>query len=109
MRYRDRRVSLHRFWDTDVLRVAGLSEREIAESVAAIAEMLPAAGAGDPPSAWAAESLALRARVYAFPRAARGPSRLDDAYLAAADAITRVRLAQAAMRLAGVLNRALGC
>lgn len=109
VRYGDVRVSLHRFWDTDALRVAGLSERELADSVAPVARMLHVAGADDPPSVWAAESLALRASVYAFRRPARGPALLDDAYLAAADTITRVRLAQAAARLAGTLNRLLGC
>ncbi|MFO7285322.1 MAG: S1/P1 nuclease [Gammaproteobacteria bacterium] len=109
VRYDDVQVSLHRFWDNDALRVAGLSERELAESIAPVARMAYLAGADEPPTVWAAESLALRPFVYGFRRSARGPAPLDDAYITGADTIVRVRLAQAAARLAHLLNRTLGC
>lgn len=89
--------------------LAGLSERELAESIAPVARMAYLAGADEPPTVWAAESLALRPFVYGFRRSARGPAPLDDAYMTGADTIVRVRLAQAAARLAHLLNRTLGC
>lgn len=106
--YNGTRVNLHRFWDTDAVRLAG-SERRLIDALAPAARMLLVGSADDPPAVWAAESLALRSHVYAFTPQSRGAARLDDAYLASAETITRIRLAQAGARLAGVLNRLLGC
>jgi hypothetical protein len=97
--YGDVTVNLHRFWDTDAIRLAGLSPRAYAARLEGRAAA--AAGGGLEPAAWAGESLALRPDVYAFDRAT---GRLDDAYLARAQQITEARLALAAGRLAGVLN-----
>ncbi|HEU4619033.1 MAG TPA: S1/P1 nuclease [Gammaproteobacteria bacterium] len=109
VRYGSTTVNLHRFWDTDVLEVAGLSraeyERAVRPKVVELARM-PQSFA---PEAWAAESLALRSQVYAFPRSRGGPAVLDSRYLERADAITRDRLAHAAVRLASTLNRLFGC
>jgi hypothetical protein len=109
VRYGATTVNLHRFWDTDVLEVAGLSraeyERALAPRVAALAKR-PQAFA---PETWAAESLALRKDVYDFQGRARGPAVLDGRYLEHADAITRERLSLAAVRVASTLNRVLGC
>lgn len=109
VRYGATTVNLHRFWDTDVLEVAGLSRREyeraLAPRVAALAER-PQAFA---PEAWAAESLAVRNDVYAFKRRGRGPAALGRAYLERADAITRERLSLAAVRVSSTLNTVLGC
>lgn len=109
--YHDTRVNLHRFWDTDAVRLAGASERDLIASLVPVAQMLAIGGAGnDPPAVWIAESKALRPQVYAFPPSGgRGVARLDEAYLTAAATITRIRLAQAGARLAGLLNRLLGC
>jgi len=100
-------VNLHRFWDTDVLQIAGLDERDYQASLEPAVRMLAAAESDDRPAAWAAESLALRESVYAFPPAQRGASLLDERYLDRADFVTRLRLAQAAVRLAAALNRIL--
>lgn len=101
VRYGDVTVNLHRFWDTDAIRLAGLSPRAYA---AALAERAAAAAAAAPdPSRWADESLALRPDVYGF---APG-GRLDAAYLERARRITEARLAAAAGRLAATLNAAL--
>lgn len=108
VRYGDERTNLHRFWDTDALRLSGLSERELVTALAPAARMLAVAGGDDPPAVWAAESLALRSQAYAFRRPGRGAAPLGAAYLRAAESVARVRLAQAAARLAHVLNRALG-
>ncbi len=58
------------------------------------------------PAVWAAESQRLRPQVYAF----GGPNReLPDAYVDLASRITRDRLGQAAVRLAGTLNAVFSC
>ncbi|HEX7081655.1 MAG TPA: S1/P1 nuclease [Gammaproteobacteria bacterium] len=100
-------ITLHRFWDTDVLRLAGLPEPIYARGLEPLVRLFVVAAGDDPYPTWAAESLALRPQVYAFTAARSGAVRLDDAYLDRADAITRVRLAQAAARLAATLNRIL--
>jgi hypothetical protein len=109
VRYGATTVNLHRFWDTDVLEVAGLSradyERALEPNVRALAKR-PQVFA---PEAWAEESLELRADVYRFTRRGRGPAVLDRRYLERADAITRERLSLAAVRVAATLNEILGC
>jgi hypothetical protein len=109
VRYGATTVNLHRFWDTDVLEVAGLSRREyeraLAPKVAALAKR-PKAFA---PETWAAESLAVRKDVYAFKRRGRAAAVLDRGYLDRADAITRERLSLAAVRVAFALDTVLGC
>jgi nuclease S1 len=98
LRYQGERTNLHRLWDTDVIDWTGLSVAEYAASITAEARGLEVSL---DPLIWAEESLALRARVYAYGREGRQPSR---AYLDAAADITRERLALAALRLAGTLN-----
>lgn len=101
VRYGRTEVSLHRFWDTDVIRRTGLSDAAYARELAALVR----AARGEPPGApenWAEESLALRDAVYAFDARSRV---LDREYLERADRITRRRLAQAGVRLAHTLNR----
>ncbi len=109
VRYRDKTVNLHRFWDTDVLRLAGLSETRYEAALRPLVADLAVHSGDSPPETWAAESLALRPWVYDFRRQGREPARLDAAYLDRAEAVTRLRLAQAAVRLAATLNRLLGC
>src|SRR5690606_535735 len=105
VQYRGETSNLHRFWDTNVLRLEGLPEREYTARVAPLARMFASRDRTSPRD-WAAESLALRPLVYSFRGA--GTVSLDDAYLDAAEAVTRVRLAQAAARLAATLNALLG-
>jgi nuclease S1 len=96
-------VSLHHFWDTDVLPSKGPSaklEQRLEGQLAA----LPAERANDPPAEWAAESLALRATVYGFRPEAHGPAMLDDGYVLSAQKIADERLVLAAARLAATLN-----
>jgi len=93
-------TNLHRFWDTHAVESSGLS-------VGAYARLLrrETADAGETqsldPLVWAAESLALRARVYDFGQAGRAP---PQRYLDFAAQTTRERLRVAAQRLAGTLN-----
>jgi nuclease S1 len=98
VRYGSVVVNLHRFWDTDAIRLAGLTPRAYAARIRARAG---AAVRGDlDPEAWAEESLALRPEVYAFDESGR----LDEHYLRSAREITESRLGLAAGRLAGILN-----
>lgn len=98
LRYQGETTNLHRLWDTDVIDWTGLSVSDYARSIAAEP---PVRNVSLDPLVWAAESLALRPRVYGYGRDGREPSR---AYLDAAADITRERLALAALRLAGTLN-----
>ena len=93
-------TNLHRFWDTDVIELTGLSLGAYADLVVARIDREALEGAFDP-RAWADESLALRRDVYDFDRR---NGRLSSRYIERADATTRERLALAAARLAGTLN-----
>lgn len=109
VRYGGTTVNLHRFWDTDVLEIAGLSRAEYEARLEPIVAVLAADEQTPSPETWAAESLALRPWVYDFERPRSGAALLDRDYLERADRLTRLRLAQAAVRLAATLNRVLGC
>jgi hypothetical protein len=98
-------VSLHHFWDTDVLPSNGPSAKLMQRLEADLAA-LPAQRASDPPPEWAAESLALRATVYGFPAETHGVATLDDGYVHAAQRSADERLVLAAARLAATLNTA---
>jgi len=96
-------VNLHRFWDSEVLPSKGPStklEQRLETELAA----LPASRANDPPSEWAAESLALRASVYGFRPEPHGAATLDDGYVRSAQKIADERLVLAGARLAATLN-----
>lgn len=105
--YRGETSNLHRFWDTGVLRLEGLSEAEYSARVAPLTWVFVGRDATSPRD-WAAESLALRPLVYGFRGGRGGAAVLDEGYLDAAEAVTRVRLAQAAVRVARMLNGLLG-
>ena len=105
IRYEGAEENLHRFWDTLAVRAAGISiNADSHELVAGIGD------ASDPasldPAVWAAESQRLRSQVYAFRRAGE---ELPAAYVDRATGITRHRLGQAALRLAGTLNAVFAC
>ena len=108
VRYRGETSNLHRFWDTDVVRIEGLSESEYAARIRPLARMF-ARRDHTSPADWAAESLELLTVVYGFPGQGRDDAAsLDEKYLEAAKVTIRVRLAQAAVRLAATLNGLLG-
>jgi hypothetical protein len=96
----DRMTNLHRFWDSGAVTLAGLSIGRYARSLRAAMQEAETAGAKLDPIVWAEESLALRAAVYDFDVRAG----LDAAYIERSVAITRERLALAALRLGGTLN-----
>jgi hypothetical protein len=96
-------VSLHHFWDTEVLPSRGPSAK-MRQRLDADLAALPVERANDPPAEWAAESLVLRATVYGFRPVAHGPATLDDGYVRAAQKIADERLVLAGARLAATLN-----
>lgn len=107
IRFRGETSNLHRFWDSDVLRLDGLSVAEQAARLSPLARML-ARRDHTSPADWAAESLALRPMVYGFETRRNDAVPLDEAYLDTASLTIRVRLAQAAVRLAATLNGLFG-
>ena len=97
-------VNLHRFWDTEAVALAGLDVEEYARSLAGLIEENANAWEQDALLDWARESQALRPVVYDF---GGRDNRLSPEYLENAGRITRLRLAQAGVRLAAEINRAL--
>ena len=97
-------VNLHRFWDTDAVALSGLEVEDYVRSLAGLIEANAVTWEQDTPTDWARESQELRPDVYDFD--GRGNS-LTRGYLENAERITRLRLAQAGVRLAAVVNRAL--
>ena len=112
------RMTLHRAWDSELVRLALETRRrqQPPTAIAALADearsLAADAGQGTPDS-WAVESNNLARNVsYAFPgfacgRVPTGIVVLDAQYQADAAAIVRERLLLAGARLAGVLNAAL--
>ncbi len=98
----DRRMlNLHRFWDTEVVTLTGLTPARYAERLLPVVDEHRESWSAGTPRDWAAESQALRGDVYAFD----GPgTRLSDHYIAEAIRVTATRLAQSAVRLAATLN-----
>lgn len=103
--YRGKTTNLHFFWDADLVDMEEGNEAEIARRLGASlsAEQRLQWQAGDPKQ-WTDESLML-VRSYAY---ATGRSvELSDDYVAKARPIVRIRLLQAGVRLAWLLNTAL--
>ena len=99
----DYRGNLHSYWDSGVLReVDNLREyaADLANEYSSVAEVW----ALEQPLMWATESQQLRPKVYAFERTEDGEGHLDVRYQAQARQVVRQRLAQAGVRLAGLLN-----
>ena len=97
------RGNLHNYWDSGVLReVENLREyaADLANEYSSVAEVW----ALEQPLRWATESQQLRPGVYAFERTEGGVGLLDDRYQTQAAQVVRHRLAQAGVRLAGLLN-----
>lgn len=103
--YRGVTTNLHFFWDTNLVDLEAGTEEEIAKQLTAnlTKEELVKWQAGNP-TQWTNESLVL-VRSHAY---YTGPSlELPDDYVEKARPIVRIRLAQAGLRLAWLLNNAL--
>ncbi|MDH3977693.1 MAG: S1/P1 nuclease [Gammaproteobacteria bacterium] len=102
-----RKTNLHKLWDAQWLlrtdrKAANYRRDGQVEMISQFARFTPESGEV---LDWARESQALRAEVYALPAAADdGVIVVDEPYLAAALDISRIRLAEAGVRLAGELN-----
>jgi hypothetical protein len=103
--YRGETTNLHFFWDTNLVELETGTEEEVAKRLTAnlTEEERLKWQAGDP-TQWTNESLVL-VRSYAYNT---GPSvELSDDYVEKARPIVRIRLVQAGIRLAWLLNIAL--
>ena len=97
-------VNLHRFWDTEAIELTGLPPEEYARSLSGVIDANADVWEHDTLMDWARESRELRPDVYDFEGR---NNRLTREYLANAERTTRQRLAQAGVRLAAEINRAL--
>lgn len=110
-----RSTNLHAWWDTGVVQLLGDSPENVAAQLSA--QITPAQRTqwerGDPTS-WALESYGVaKASVYTLGTPAdcgrdAAPITLSTAYVTAAKAVAAAQLERAGVRLAAVLNRALG-
>jgi len=95
--------NLHRLWDSDLIDHTRLSYTELADALimpdaTAVKNIQSATVRG-----WAAESMAVRQRVYDI-----GDGKLGYAYAYRNNDLVKERLLQAGIRLAGVLNELYG-
>lgn len=104
--FRGRQTNLHRLWDGDLIDAAHPNAVALYKQVQAVLQTAPSqawekGGSAD----WALEThrVALEA-VYLFP----DTREVDDRYLEKALPVIHEQLAKAAVRLAGVLNQAMG-
>ncbi len=103
--YRGATTNLHFFWDTNLVELETGTEQEIARRlIANLTEELRLKWSTGDPTQWTNESLKLvRSHAYNI-----GPSNeLSDDYVEKARPIVRIRLTQAGLRLAWLLNTAL--
>ena len=100
-----RKTNLHALWDTGLLQLEGQSRQDYVAALRSLTSGRIDEWQTAEPEDWLIESLGLRPQVYAF-RAQPGlqPARLNEAYLIESKEIIDMRLAQAGVRLAGVLN-----
>ncbi len=103
IRVNGKQANLHEYWDSGVLKAVRDSRAYAADLDARYAGRAGFWLYSDP-STWAVESQRLRSRVYDFPQNAAGVGTLDSRYQAMAEEVTGKRLAQAGIRLAGLLN-----
>jgi hypothetical protein len=95
--------NLHRLWDSDMIDDTKLSYSELAESLEALPQADVTAWQKSSVRDWAAESMTYRKQVYDT-----GNGKLGYQYAYKNFSTVRHRLAQAGVRLAGVLNQIYG-
>jgi hypothetical protein len=99
--------NLHRYWDTTVITAVQPDPRSYARAVAPLAVGHVKFWQSTAPREWGRESFDLRPVVYDF-ESRSGAITLGPAYAERAETTARMRLAQAGVRLAGLLNQLLG-
>ena len=98
-----RRMNLHRAWDTGIFELDQSTARERAVAILPLSTRRVSRWQASVPLDWARESKSLRPQVYAFNDSGPGTPLPPD-YLARAQALGELRLVQAGVRLAGILN-----
>ena len=104
VRLGDETLPLHRVWDTALVRIAGLRWNEYARTLEPLALLEAAHWRRGTLLEWAEESRRLRPWVYGFDARRRLPL-LSARYVAAGRQIAALRLAQAGVRTAWLLDR----
>ena len=105
VRVNGRKMNLHSYWDSFVLNDQAGSLAAYGLMLATRNARLAAKWQDSEPNLWATESLALRPEVYSFNApGSDGEPDIDGIYQAQAREIVELRLAQAGIRLAGMLN-----
>jgi hypothetical protein len=105
VRFNGRKENLHSLWDTALVELEEGTPAEIAARIhVAVTGNDRQQWQQGTPADWALESLAIvRAQVYRLPAS----SEISANYAESARAVIRTRLAQAAIRLASLLNETL--
>ena len=104
--YRGESTNLHFFWDSNVVEMEGGNEYDLAKRLrGSLSDEDRLRWQTGDPAAWTNESLML-VRSHAYLKDA--PGELSDEYVEKARALVRTRLVQAGIRLAWLLNTALG-
>jgi len=104
VRLGDETLPLHRVWDTELVRIAGLRWNEYARTLEPLALLEAAHWRRGTLLEWAEESRRLRPWVYGYD-ARRSLPLLSARYVAAGRQIAALRLAQAGVRTAWLLDR----
>jgi hypothetical protein len=104
VRFQGQEMSLHELWDGALLRSAGLRPDDYHRSLEPLAELGAAAWAQGTLEHWAFESRRLRPWVYDFDARRRVPL-ISKRYAETGRQLTSLRLAQAGVRTAWLLNR----
>ncbi|MGD9388728.1 MAG: S1/P1 nuclease, partial [Gammaproteobacteria bacterium] len=103
VRFEDREINLHQLWDGRLLSSSGLRAAEYARTLAPLAELGRASWSVGTLEDWADESRRLRPWVYDFDQR-RSVPRISRRYAETGRQLVAVRLAQAAVRSAQLLN-----
>jgi hypothetical protein len=103
VRFQDRETNLHRLWDSGLLRSAGLRPDDYRRSLAPLVEVGAEHWEGGTLEDWAEESRRLRPWVYDFDQRRRVPH-ISRRYAETGRQLTALRLAQAGVRTAWLLN-----
>lgn len=104
VRFQGEETNLHRLWDGGLLRSAGLRPEDYRRSLEPLVEMGAAAWEDGTLEQWALESRRLRPWVYDFDARRRVPL-ISKRYAETGRQLTSLRLAQAGVRTAWMLNQ----
>lgn len=101
--YEDKGTNLHSLWDTKLVEHMGLNYEELAAKYDTVSEKQVKEWQHDPLIKWMWESYQISSKLYAEIDEMKG-RKLDDSYYEQHIPIVKLRLQQAGIRLAGVLN-----